>query len=269
MGTGFVLDVTRGSYPGIGGALGALPFAAVRNKSLTSLLFVRRQVWWPTLWAWALLLLVSVAALVVCARLAYDFLAPHQLATTSDGRSARTLVVEGWLDEAELSQAVAAFRSGRYERVLTTGGPIESWQGLLPWRNYAQRAAEHLRSHGVEGVPVVAVAAPASAQDRTFLSAVMVREWARQAGVTLDAVDVFSGGVHARRSWLVYRMALGDAVAVGVFAATPKEYEPARWWRTSAGAKTVIGEGLSLAWTKCCFWPDAPGSHAERWGVGR
>ncbi len=223
----------------------------------------------PTLWGVVVLLLLSAAGLLVCAHLAYGFLAPHQPATTNDGRGARTLVVEGWLDEAELSQAVAAFRGGRYERVLTTGGPIETWQGHLPWRNYAQRAAEHLRSHGLEGVPVVAVAAPASAQDRTFLSAVMVREWARQAGVTLDAVDVFSGGVHARRSWLVYRMALGDAVAVGVLSATPKEYDPARWWRTSSGAKTVIGEGLSLVWTKCCFWPGAPGSHEERWGVVR
>ncbi len=241
----------------------------VRLHFIASLLFRRTQVWLPTLWGVVVLLLLSAAGILACVHLAYGFLAPHQPATMNDGRGARTLVVEGWLDEAELGQAVAMFRSGRYERVLTTGGPIESWQGLLPWRNYAQRAAEHLRSHGLEGVPVVAVAAPASAQDRTFLSAVMVREWARQAGVTLDAVDVFSGGVHARRSWLVYRMALSDAVAVGVFAATPKEYEPARWWRTSAGAKTVIGEGLSLAWTKCCFWPGAPGSHEERWGVVR
>ncbi len=245
------------------------PSGEVRLQLIASFLFRRRQVWLPTLWGVVVLLLLSAAGLFVCARLAYGFLAPHQPATTNDGRGARMLVVEGWLDEAELNLAVAAFRSGRYERVLTTGGPIETWQGHLPWRNYAQRAAEHLRSHGLEGVPVVAVAAPASAQDRTFLSAVMVREWARQAGVTLDAVDVFSGGVHARRSWLVYRMALGDAVAVGVLAATPKEYDPARWWRTSAGAKTVISEGLSLAWTKCCFWPGAPGSHEERWGVVR
>ena len=96
----------------------------------------------------------------------------------------------------------------------------------------------------------------------------MFREWARKNGVALEAVDVFSAGVHARRSRLVYRLALGESVQVGVMAARPKDYEPDRWWATSAGAKAVIG-GLSLAWTKCCFWPGAPGSHEEKWGWGR
>ena len=244
---------------------------AVRLHFIASLLFRRTQVWLPTLWGVVVLLLLSAAGLLGCAHLAYGFLAPHQPATTNDGRGARTLVVEGWLDEAELGQAVAVFRSGRYERVLTTGGPIESWQGLLPWRNYAQRAAEHLRSHGLEGVPVLAVAAPASAQDRTYLSAVMVRDWAARSGLPLQAIDVFSAGVHARRSRLLYRMALGKGVEVGVIAAQPSAaystIDPQRWWASSAGAKATLGEALSLVWTTCCFWPAPAGSHEERWAV--
>jgi len=71
--------------------------------------------------------------------------------------------------------------------------------------------------------------------------------------------------VHARRSWLVYRMAFGDGVEVGVLSARPTGYDLQRWWTTSTGVKTVIGEALSLAWTKCCFWPAPKGSHEERW----
>ena len=143
--------------------------------------------------------------------------------------------MEGWLDEPELAQAVAAFHRGRYERIVVTGGPIESWQDLRIWRSYPERAAAYLRSHGLDGVPLATAIAPASAQDRSFLSAVVFRDWARQAGVALEAVDVFSAGVHARRSRLVYRMALGESVQVGVMAARPKDYEPGRWWAVSAG----------------------------------
>jgi hypothetical protein len=116
---------------------------------------------------------------------------------------------------------------------------------------------------------VIAVAAPESAQDRTFLSAVVVREWLRRQGVTVDAVDLFSGAVHARRSRLVFQMAFGPEVDVGVFAAPPRRYALDRWWTTSDGAKAVLDEAIGLAWTTCCFAPPAPASHDERSPVPR
>jgi hypothetical protein len=217
-------------------------------------LFRRREVWLPT-WRGVLLLLIVAAAVVVALAInAYALLAPNQPATGRPGVGARTLVVEGWLDQAELQQAVVAVRTGHYDRVLTTGGPIASWTEGVEWIDSAARVAEYLRKSGVAGVPVISVPAPLSAQDRSYLSAVMVREWAQRSGVALESVDVFTAGVHARRSWLVYRIALGDEVEVGVLAARPTEYD-VRWWTSSAGTKATLGETLSLAWTKCCFWP--------------
>ncbi|MBC8057546.1 MAG: hypothetical protein H7Y61_13305 [Rhizobiales bacterium] len=225
-------------------------------------LFRRREVWLPTVWG-ALLLLAITAALVVGFGLSVGTL----LAPNAPAAGARTLVVEGWLDMAELRQAVATARNGRYERVLTTGGPIDPLMDAGDWKNYALRAAALLRANGLAGVPVIAVPAPASAQDRSFLSAVMVREWAQQNDPKLAAIDLYSAGSHARRSWLVYRMALGRAVDVGVLAARPSGYDPQRWWATSAGARTVFAELLGLAATQCCFWPGPPGSYEERWAI--
>ncbi|MEP6874907.1 MAG: ElyC/SanA/YdcF family protein [Burkholderiales bacterium] len=222
------------------------------------ILFRRRQVWLPTLWG-ALLMLAVAAALVVLVGLnAYDLLAPHQPARGPAGAGARTLVVEGWLEGDELRQAVAIARSGRYERVLTTGGPIDAWSDPLGWHNHARRAAAYLRDHGVDSVPVIAVETPPTLQDRTYHSAVQVRDWARRSGVELQAIDLFSVGVHMRRSRVLYRMALGDAVEVGAIPARPLLYDPQRWWGSSAGTKATMGETLSLAWTTCCFWPAAP-----------
>jgi len=243
--------------------------SVVRSNGLLSSLFRRRQVWLPTLWGWLVLLIFGAAAVVVIASGANGFLAPNEPAVGKDGTGARILVVEGWMHETDLDQAVAAFRRGRYERVVTTGGPVESWGDSHAWKSFAERAASYLKDHGLADVPVVAVPAPASTKERTFISALMVREWAQRSGVGLDVIDLFSASVHARRSRLLYRMALGNSAQVGVLSSWPHDFDPEHWWTTSSGTKLVIGETLSLIWTKCCFWPAAPDSHEERWGIPR
>ncbi len=227
----------------------------------------RRTVWLPTLWGWAAILSAIVMSIVALAFAADAWLAPNRPAEGTGGAGASVLIVEGWLEGPDLDQAVMAFRRGRYERIVTTGGPIDAWFGVPASRNFAERGAAYLKTHGLADVQIDAVAAPASAQDRTFLSAVMVREWAQRSGVALSAVDLFSAGVHARRSRLLFRMAFGPGVTVGVLASRPPDFDARHWWRSSAGTKAVMGETLSLAWTTCCFWPPAPGSHEERWAV--
>ncbi len=228
-------------------------------------LFRRRTVWLPTLWGTLVFVAVAATAIVVAARGVGAYLFVNEPARGSDGRSARLLVVEGWLDEDALVDAIATYRQGRYERVVTSGGPIDNWHEGQTATNFAERAAGYLVRHGLADAPVAAASAPASAQDRTFLSAVVVRDWIRREGLHPDAIDLYSSGVHARRSRMVYRLAFGPSVEIGVLAATPRNYDLDHWWRTSQGAKTVLDEALSLAWTTCCFWPPAPGSHEERW----
>lgn len=231
-------------------------------------LFRRRHVWLPTLWG-ALLALGALAAIAAAlVANAPGYLAVTEPARGPDGKGARVLIVEGWMEDRELDQAVALFRRGHYERIVTTGGPVDSWTGLpVPWKDYAERGALYLAAHGLADATIDAVPAPASAQDRTFLSAVVVREWAARRRLRLDAVDLLSVGVHARRSRMMFRAAFGPAVEVGVIAAHPGLHDPQRWWKTSVGAKVVLGETISLAWTACCFWPPAVGSREERWAL--
>ena len=242
----------------------------LRNATLPPLLR-RRTVWLPTPWGWLVILAVGIgvgiAAVLALAVAANAWLAPNAPVRNADGTGARILIVEGWLDEPDLDQAIAAFRSGHYERIVTTGAPVDSWRDWHPWRSFADRAAMYLKAHGLADVRIDVVPAPASAQDRTFLSAVVVREWAGQSGVTLDTVDLFSAGVHARRSRLLFQVAFGPDVKVGVLSSRPLDFDAQHWWRSSTGTKTVMGETLSLAWTACCFWPPAQGSHEERWAV--
>jgi hypothetical protein len=227
-------------------------------------LFRRRQIWFPSLLGGLLLIALAALGLLAAIRFMYPFLAQERPAP-----GARLLVIEGWLGAGEFDQAVVIFRRGQYERVVTTGGPIDNWPDLLGATNHADFAARYLRTHGLAGVDLTSVPAPASAQERSFLSAVQVRDWATRQGLRPTALDVFSSGVHARRSRMLYQLAFGPEVDVGVLSARPSDYESEGWWQTSAGAKTVLGELISLAWTVCCFHPGAVGSHQERWAEPR
>ena len=213
------------------------------------------------MWGWFVLLALGAAGIILIARGLYPFLA-H-----TEPVGARVLAVEGWIDAEGLDQAIAAFRSGGYIQVVTTGGPIEQWPGLHGYSTYAERAADYLTHHGVSKTQVTAVPAPKSAQDRTFLSAVMVREWAKGRGLALDALDVFSLGPHARRSRLLYQLAFGPRVAIGVYAARTNDYDAGAWWRTSIGARDVLTQAVGWLWVKCFFRAPSRNSHEELWAT--
>lgn len=221
----------------------------------------RRQVWVPTLWGWLALFAVLGVVSLLAVRNVYGFLAPNEPV------SARTLVVEGWVPVEELDQAVTVFHDGGYERAITTGGPMEHDFERPDGRTYAARAHDYLVLRGVPESSVVALPSPASAQDRSFLNAVMLREWLDRSGGGVTAVNIFSSGPHCRRSLLLHRLAFGSRYQVGILAGRPAEYEPEVWWRTSAGARDVIGESIGWVWTRFFFRPGDPGSHEERWGI--
>ncbi len=220
-------------------------------------LFRQRHVWLPTVWGWLVLLVLGFLLCVFGVRNIYTYLAPN------DPVGAGVLVIEGWLPQKELDQVVQVLKAKGYTRVVTTGGPTD-WPESK-YGNYAQMAADYLIQHGVPRELILVVPAPPSAQERTFLSAVMLRESAQRLGIKLDAIDVYSSGAHARRSRLLYQLALGKRIRVGVLAARPEDYDPEAWWRTSNGVESIVFQTIGLLWVKCFFWPGPPGSHQERW----
>ena len=224
-------------------------------------LFRRREVWLPTLTGVGVLLLATVLVILFAARNCYFFLAVNEPVI------AKTLVVEGWVSPAELQQVVVIFRSGKYERVITTGGPVNDWRVEMGDVSYAEVAANYLTRLGIPRKNVFSVPAPASAQERTFLSAVMLRKWARRQNIELDAINLFSSGSHARRSRILFQQALGTNVKVGVLAGQSEDFEGSTWWRTSTGAESVLRQLIGYVWVKLFFWPAPPDTEDELWGI--
>gem|GEM_PF-460375 len=215
--------------------------------------FAKRSVWVPTWSGWLVVLIVCVAAALGVGRWIHPFLSPDQPV----GRG--ILVVEGWLGEQGLLQAIDQYRHGDYSLLVTTGGPItDAWAGAEPFEKYADRAAQFFRDHGIEASDVVAVSSKGRLRDRTWQSAISVRNWLSQSNLGIDALDVISEGPHTRRSWQLYRRAFGQqsdvaGIEIGIVSATPAAYDPTVWWRTSSGTKRVLSEAIAWAWTSCCF----------------
>jgi DUF218 domain len=214
----------------------------------------RRALWLPTVWGWALLFVLAAGGGWLGLHALYDFLAPNEPL----GRG--LLVVEGWVDDAALEESARLWRAGGYTRLVTTGGPLERNASLFRFATYAEQAAEILRTLGIPDHEIAVVPAPHSARDRTFASAVALREWISRNDLDTPAIDIVSEGPHARRTRRLYRMAFGADVAIGIRSIEPDLYPPAAWWRSSAGAKDVLTESIAWAWVACFFHPPPRGS---------
>jgi hypothetical protein len=213
-------------------------------------LFRRHEVWLPTAWGGLVLAVVTAGTLLLVGRNLHSFLAPKEPV------GARVLVVEGWMGPEELEEAIDLFRSRGYERLITTGGPILPRPPPPAPALYPERAALFLKAHGLPEAVLTPVPTLERSRDRTYGSAVAVRDWAKRSGLRLDAIDLVSDGPHARRTRLLYRLAFGREVKVGIVATRSYDYDAAAWWRSSIGATDVIEQAIGFAWAKCCFSPD-------------
>jgi uncharacterized SAM-binding protein YcdF (DUF218 family) len=220
----------------------------------------RHELWLPTLPSLLAILLFLVFLGLFLFRNMAVFL------TVNEPVEADYLVIEAWMGKEELEQARAYFDANDFSKALIVGGPISNdFHGFDT--SFAGRAAGYLQQQGMPPEKIAIVASPYSAQDRTFLNAVMTREWFQRQDISLSRLDVFSSGVHTRRSRELYRQAFGANVIIGIIAAEPRDFDPARWWQTSATGKDVAVEFASWLLVKCCFYPGDPGSHLERWGI--
>ncbi len=102
---------------------------------------------------------------------------------------------------------------------------------------------------------VQAVPAPYVGQDRTYTSARALKAWCEQRGIPLGRLHLMTNGPHARRSRLLYRKALGRGVAVGVTSIKERDYDPAHWWRYSAGVRGVVDESIAYVYARFFFHP--------------
>ena len=196
-----------------------------------------------------LLMVIAIAVLLIIARYVHLFLA------TSRPNYGEILIVEGWMPDSALKQAVLFFNKNNYQLILTTGGPLTKGSYLSKYSTYAGVAAATLGQLGVEQRLIVPVPAPLVRRDRTFASALAVNNWLSQSNIPIHSVDVISMGTHARRTQWLFQKALGDSISVGIIAAPSPGYDANKWWDSSSGVRTLIGETIAYLYARFLFDP--------------
>jgi hypothetical protein len=161
---------------------------------------------------------------------------------------ANVLVVEGWSPDYALAEAVREFQRGGYALLVASGGPLESGSLITGYPTYAELAEASLKRLGMTSGELIAAPAEKTLRNRTFVSAVSVRDLLTRKDLRTTGVNVVSVGTHARRSWVVYSKVLKGQCPVGVIALAPEDYDPDRWWASSGGVKGTLTEALGWLW---------------------
>jgi uncharacterized SAM-binding protein YcdF (DUF218 family) len=137
--------------------------------------------------------------------------------------------------------AKAEFERGKYQYIVTSGGPMNNRWASQDW-NYATESYKLLVRLGVPPDHVIAAPASDVESHRTFESALVVRETLQKRGLHPAFVNVFTFGVHARRSRLVFAKALAPETKTGVISWIPDGYSDGPWWKSSERSLSLIKE---------------------------
>ena len=115
--------------------------------------------------------------------------------------------------------------------------------------------ADLLKKAGIPAELVQMVPSHIVGRDRTYSSAVALRDWLRVHNQQVLAINILTEGAHARRPRLLFEKALGPGISVGVNAVNSPDFNPKRWWRYSEGVEDVIDEGVAYIYDKVFFLP--------------
>jgi len=169
---------------------------------------------------------------------------------------AKVLVVEGWIHEFAIRAAVTEFQTGHYEKIYTTGGPVAGNGGYVnDFNTAASVGAELLVKAGIPAGLVQMVPSHVSGRDRTFSSALALREFFHTNGIAEKSFNVLTEDAHARRTHLLFQKAFGGEAAVGIIAVPDPDYDPNHWWRYSEGVREVLGENIAYVYAAFLFHP--------------
>jgi hypothetical protein len=198
-------------------------------------------------WLLAILLFLSFGGFAFC-RI-------HPFLAVTERVPADFLVVEGWIPDYALRACVAEYRDRSYGKVFTTGGPTMGRGPTNIFNTMAHAGTCGLQALGLPSKNIQTVPALSSDRDRTYSSALALRDWLRLNHLPVHAVNVVTLDVHARRTRLLYQKALGPQIKVGVISIPSQDYPAKDWFHYSEGVKEVISEAGAYVYARFLFHP--------------
>jgi hypothetical protein len=214
-------------------------------------LIERKECWRVTWIGWIGVIAFGALVSLLLLLTIHPFLAPTRPV------DADILIVDNFLVDYGLKNLSDEFRSKNYSLILSAGGLLPQGSPLAAeYKTSAELSAAILVKFGIHEKEIVAITPKPVKRDRTFASALAVKNWLAQNNMQPKGINLFSIGPHSRRSWILFKEAIGEEVPVGIIACENREYDPKRWWETSSGVRIVIGETIAYLYAKLVFDPE-------------
>ena len=179
----------------------------------------------------------------------------HQFLAPTKSVKGDVLVVEGWLPDYALLEVKERFEKEGYRLLVTTGGRIGTGYHLSQYKTWASLTAARLKILGIPPEKIIStLQSVINKKDRTYYSVLALNERFKKDNLLVKSMDVVSLGVHARRTWVLYKKVFASA-SVGIIAIESKGYDPLKWWLYSAGVRGVISEMIAYLYARLIFNP--------------
>jgi uncharacterized SAM-binding protein YcdF (DUF218 family) len=211
---------------------------------------IRKYTGWRLTWTGRLLIVLILIGLAIGAGAGlYPFLAPEK--PPHEG----LMVVEGWIHDFALDEAVALYQSGDYSRIICTGIPVETGSYIQDYASYPEMTAARLRKLGVDPEKIVVTVAEETRRDRTYAAAVALRTAFITYNIEETDLHLVTTGPHGRRSRMLFQKALGSDYRIGITCIDEYNYDSGNWYTSSEGVRAVIGELIAYLYAKLFFHP--------------
>jgi len=184
---------------------------------------------------------LRVAAVVILLAAVAFLLIIHRFLAVSRPTGEGILVVEAWIPSEALPQAAQIFQSGSYRYLVVVGSQISTCDHSP---NYADLAAESLAKLVPAKNKIVRIAMPYQPANHTFATANGFKRWFLISDAGACCIDVYTVGVHARKSWITFESVLGSNYRVGVIAGPETSYNP-KYWLVSRRGLWIVARNLA------------------------
>jgi uncharacterized SAM-binding protein YcdF (DUF218 family) len=203
----------------------------------------------PTWLGRLLIAILTIAILFGITANLYSFLAPNK--PPHEG----LFVVEGWIHDFALDEAVRIYRAGNYSKIICTGVPIETGSYIQQFKSYPEMTTARLLELGIDKFEIITSVSEETKKDRTYVAATAMRSHLIAHNIVETNIHLVTTGPHGRRSRLLFQKALGKNYNIGVTCLDDSGYEPDRWYAYSQGVRSVIGELIAYVYAKFLFYP--------------
>lgn len=219
------------------------------RKNILSFLISKKPRWGLTVWGRVILLSLLILSFWLLFHNLYGILAP------TDREDTDLLVLEGFVSDLVIADAMKEFGSRPYALLITTGTPLEVGSMLLPWKNTANVAAASLIRMGFDSTRLRVVPSGEIIDDRTYNSARALAAWLKVNRPETRSLNLMTSSVHGGRSQILFQKGIGDSIAVGIISSPNYYYDEKNWWRSTKGVRETLNEAIGYFYTRYFFHP--------------